>query len=145
MKRVLLVEDSELIRNIVCDALQTCFPCVTAAVEDGSQAWEELAHNHYDLVITDIMMPVMDGITLTRKIRNELASDVPIIVMTSLNQDTVRETASEAGANAYVTKPVDYNQLIQVVNNLVLSEDESDLEEPILLDDVADDDTESEE
>ena len=145
MKKVLLVEDSELVRSIVCDALQTCFPCVTTVAEDGAQAWEELARNSYDLVITDIMMPVMDGITLTQKIRKELGSDVPVIMMTSLNEDKVRESASAAGANAYVTKPVDYNQLIQVVDNLVLSGDESDEEEPILLDNIVDDDDQSEE
>ena len=130
MKRVLLVEDSELIRSIVNDALQTCFPCVTNTVEDGAQALEELAHNAYDLVITDIMMPVMDGITLAHKIRKELASNIPIIMMTSLNEDKVRESASQAGANAYVTKPLDYNQLIEVVNNLVLPESDPEPEEP---------------
>ena len=130
MKRVLLVEDSELIRSIVNDALQTCFPCVTTTVEDGAQAFDELSGNTYDLVITDIMMPVMDGITLARKIRKEISSDIPIIVMTSLNEDRVRESASQAGANAYVTKPLDYNQLIEVVNNLVLIESEPDPEEP---------------
>ena len=145
MKKVLLVEDSELIRTIVCDALQTCFPCVTTVVEDGAQAWDELAREPYDLVITDIMMPVMDGLTLVRKIREELASKIPIIMMTSLTDDKDRETANEAGANAYVTKPVDYNQLITVVNNLVLPVDEPDHEEPILLDCVVDDDTEKEE
>jgi CheY-like chemotaxis protein len=145
MKRVLLVEDSELIRSIVCDALQTCFPCVTTVVEDGAQALEELSHNSYDLVITDIMMPVMDGITLTQKIRNELVSDVPIVMMTSLNEDKVRESASEAGANAYVTKPIDYNQLIQVVDNLVLPASEPEPEELPEIQIISDSDTEESE
>ena len=128
MKKVLLVEDSELIRTIISDALQTCFPCVTDVVEDGAKAWEELNRYPYDLVITDIMMPVMDGVTLARKIREELSSSVPIIMLTSLNEDKVRESASSAGANAYLTKPVDYNQLIKVVNKLVLPENGSDNE-----------------
>ena len=145
MKRVLLVEDSELVRTIVCDALQTCFPCVTTVMEDGAQALEELSRNPYDLVITDIMMPVMDGITLTQKVRNELASDVPILMMTSLNEDKVRESASAAGANAYVTKPVDYNQLIQVVNNLVLPDSEPEQDELPEIQIIPDSDTESEE
>jgi CheY-like chemotaxis protein len=144
MKRVLLVEDSELVRSIVNDALQTCFPCVTTAVEDGGQAWEELGRNSYDLVVTDIMMPVMDGMALVRKIREELVSDIPIIMMTSLAVEKARESAFEAGANAYVTKPIDYNQLIEVVNNLVLPERDHDEEEPILLEDVAEEDEESE-
>lgn len=122
MKRVLLVEDSALIRNIVCDALQTCFPCVTTVVEDGAQAYEELSHNKYDLVVTDIMMPVMDGLTLAKKVRRELKSDVPIIMLTSMTAENVREQASSVGANAYLTKPIDYNKLIQVVHNLALTD-----------------------
>jgi CheY-like chemotaxis protein len=122
MKRVLLVEDSALIRNIVCDALQTCFPCVTTVMEDGAQAFEELSRNSYDLVVTDIMMPVMDGMTLAKKVREELRSNVPIIMLTSMSADNVREQASSIGANAYLTKPIDYNKLIQVVHNLALTD-----------------------
>ena len=144
MKKVLLVEDSELVRSIVNDALQTCFPCVTTAVEDGEQAWEELSSNSYDLVVTDIIMPVMDGMSLVRKIRDELASDIPVIMMTSLTDDKARESAFEAGANAYVTKPVDYNQLIEVVDKLVLPEIDHDEEEPVLLKDAVEEDEESE-
>lgn len=122
MKRVLLVEDSALIRNIVCDALQTCFPCVTTVMEDGAQAFEELSKNEYDLIVTDIMMPVMDGVTLAKKVREELRSDVPIIMLTSMTAENVRELASAVGANAYLTKPIDYNKLIQVVHNLALTD-----------------------
>jgi CheY-like chemotaxis protein len=122
MKRVLLVEDSVLIRNMVCDALQTCFPCVTTVMEDGAQAFEELSRNTYDLVVTDIMMPVMDGVTLAKKIREELRSDVPIIMLTSMTAENVREQASAVGANAYLPKPIDYNKLIQVVHNLALTD-----------------------
>jgi CheY-like chemotaxis protein len=143
MKRVLLVEDSELIRNIVCDALQTCFPCVTTVAEDGGQAWEKLNSNTYDLLITDIIMPVMDGITLAQKVREELASNIPIVMMTSISEKRVRESASAAGADAYVTKPVDYHELIQVVENLVLPESSPDEEEPLLLDETLEEDQES--
>ncbi|MDF1535755.1 MAG: response regulator [bacterium] len=122
MKRVLLVEDSALVRNIVCDALQTCFPCVATVVEDGAQAYEELRRNSYHLVVTDIVMPVMDGLTLARKVRQELRSDVPIIMLTSITAENVRQKASEAGASAFLTKPIDYNKLIQVVERLVLPE-----------------------
>ena len=145
MKRVLLVEDSELIRNIVCDALQTCFPCVTTVVSDGAQALEELNRNPYDLVVTDIMMPVMDGITLTQKIRGELDSLIPVVMMTSLDQDRVRESASQAGANAFVAKPVDYHQLIQVISNLVLPDIDDEPEELPEIEILLDEEAESEE
>ena len=145
MKKVLLVEDSELVRNIVYDALQTCFPCVTTAVEDGAQAWEELGRHSYDLVITDIMMPIMDGLTLVQKIRKELASNVPIIMLTSVTKEKVRKSANAAGASAYLTKPVDYNELIQFVNELVLPENECEPEDLMEIQTVPYSDTESEE
>lgn len=120
MKRVLLVEDSELIRSIVCDALQTCFPCVTTVVEDGAQAWEELGRHSYDLVITDIMM-------------------------TSVTKEKVRKSANAAGASAYLTKPVDYNELIQLVNELILPESGTQQGQPLETQTVQDSVTESEE
>ena len=66
-------------------------------------------------------------------------------MMTSLNEDKVRESASAAGANAYVTKPVDYNQLIQVVNNLVLPDRKPESDELPEIQIIPDIDTESEE
>lgn len=119
MKKILIVEDSVLIQQIIHDALETCFPCVITAVGDGAKAYEELANNTYDLVITDIVMPVMDGLTLAEKLRVELASDVPIIMLTSLSVSNVRDSTSATGVNAYLTKPIDINQLIQIVNRLV--------------------------
>ncbi len=122
MKKILIVEDSVLIQKIIHDALETCFPCVIKAVEDGGKAYEELASNTYDLVITDIVMPVMDGLTLAEKLRVELASDVPIIMLTSLSVSNVRDSTSAIGVNAYLTKPIDINQLIRIVNRLIPTE-----------------------
>jgi len=125
MKKVLIVEDSVLIQKIIHDALETCFPCDIMAVNDGAKAYEELASNAYDLVITDIVMPVMDGLTLAEKIRLDLASDVPIIMLTSLGVKNVRESASSSGVNAYLTKPINLDHLTQIVNRLIPKEDPS--------------------
>ena len=122
MKKILIVDDSVLIQKIIHDAMQTCFPCEVKAVDDGAKAYEELAKNTYDLVVTDIVMPVMDGLTLAEKVRVELASDVPIIMMTSLSVKNVRDSTSASGINAYLIKPIDVNQLIRVVNRLVPTE-----------------------
>ncbi len=134
MKKILIVEDSVLIQKIIHDALETCFPCVIKAVEDGAKAYEELANDTYDLVITDIVMPVMDGLTLAEKIRVELESDVPIIMLTSLSVKNVRDSTTASGVNAYLIKPIDINQLIRVVNRLIptgspLEQDETSLPE----------------
>ncbi len=118
MKKILIVEDSVLIQTIIQDTIETCFPCEVKAVDDGAKAYNELAGNNYDLVITDIVMPIMDGLTLSEKIRVELGSDVPIIMLTSLGVQNVRESASAAGVNAYLTKPIDTDQLVRVLNLL---------------------------
>jgi two-component system chemotaxis response regulator CheY len=119
MKRVLLVEDSVLVRTMVCDALQTCFPCVTTVTEDGSQALDELKVRTYDLVITDIEMPNVDGMQLLDSIRNDLSLDTPVIMLTSNTEKAMRKQAKRTGANAYLTKPVDYNELIKLAGKLV--------------------------
>ena len=96
--------------------------------EEGLQAAKK---EKPDLIILDILMPVMDGVTLARKIREELCSSIPIIMLTSVNKKKVRKSAYAAGATAYLTKPVDYNQLIQLVNELVLPENEQDKTQPL--------------
>jgi len=118
MKKILIVEDSVLIQTIIQDTIETCFPCEVKAVDDGAKAYNELAGNAYDLVITDIVMPIMDGLTLAEKIRVELGSDVPIIMLTSLGVKNVRDSASATGVNAYLTKPIDTDQLVRVLNRL---------------------------
>jgi CheY-like chemotaxis protein len=133
MKKILIVEDSVLIQKIVHDALETCFPCEVKAVDDGAKAYEELAKETYDLVITDIVMPVMDGLTLAEKIRVELASDVPIIMLTSLSVKNVRDSTSASGINAYLIKPIDVNQLIRIVKRLIPAESPPEEDETPLL------------
>jgi len=123
MKKILIVEDSVLIQTIIQDTIETCFPCEVMAVDDGAKAYNELAGNNYDLVITDIVMPIMDGLTLSEKIRVELGSDVPIIMLTSLGVKNVRDSASATGVNAYLTKPIDTDQLVRVLNHLFPAED----------------------
>jgi two-component system chemotaxis response regulator CheY len=118
MKKILIVEDSVLIQKIIHDAIEACFPCEVTAVGDGGKAYDELSTNKYDLIITDIVMPVMDGLTLAEKVRIELAQDIPIIMLTSLGVKNVRDSTSASGVNAYLTKPIDTDQLVQVVNRL---------------------------
>jgi CheY-like chemotaxis protein len=126
MKKILIVEDSVLIQTIIQDTIETCFPCEVKAVDDGAKAYNELAGNAYDLVITDIVMPIMDGLTLAEKIRVELGSDVPIIMLTSLGVKNVRDSASATGVNAYLTKPIDTDQLVRVLNRLFPAGDAPD-------------------
>ena len=78
---------------------------VVAAV-DGLDAWEKLNQGSFDAVISDVQMPNLDGLNLTRKIRAQSATrSLPIILLTSLASDEDRLQGIQAGANAYLTKP----------------------------------------
>ncbi len=100
---ILLVEDNRDIRDFITVSLGDDYTFVCA--ENGRQGLELLAGNKIDLVITDIMMPVMDGIAMSRKIRRSLATAfLPIIILTGRNDRTTELDAYEF-ADAFIPKP----------------------------------------
>ncbi|MEZ5016776.1 MAG: tetratricopeptide repeat protein [Flavipsychrobacter sp.] len=114
--KVLLVEDNEFNKMVAEDILKETLPGITIIhASNGEEAVEKIAHNHYDIVLMDIQMPVMDGVAATKKIRSELpspASDVYIIAMTAnVLQEDVKKYF-EAGMNAYVSKPFQTDELL---------------------------------
>ena len=79
---------------------------------DGLNAWNILASREFDVVVSDIIMPNMDGLELTAKIRaNKKISDLPIILVTSLASEDDRRRGLQAGANAYISKS-DFDQTV---------------------------------
>lgn len=118
---VLLVDDSSFIRTIVkVHLVQRKFTFLDAGT--GEEALEILAHAHVDLIIADMDMPGMDGVTFVRRVRsceNPDVHDLPIIVLTSDEIDEHRRLALEAGANDYLTKPVSSAGLIETVARLL--------------------------
>ncbi|NLX55416.1 MAG: hybrid sensor histidine kinase/response regulator [Planctomycetaceae bacterium] len=104
--RLLVVEDSAFFRNQLTDMLQEVGYSVTGT-EDGVEAWELLQQpeEHFDMVITDIEMPRMDGLALAQNIRNHAAlSRLPIIAVTSLGSDADIQRGEAAGIDAYHIK-----------------------------------------
>jgi len=93
---------------------------VVAAV-DGLDAWNKLAARTFDAVVTDIVMPNLDGLGLAEKIRREPRyAELPIILVTSLASDADRRRGLEAGANAYLTKPAfDQQVLLDCLERLI--------------------------
>jgi CheY-like chemotaxis protein len=85
------------------------------AVEDGKNALASLAAKPFDVVIMDVQMPIMDGVQATRNIRKgdggEAATNIPIIAMTAYAMAGDKEKFLSAGMNAYVSKPVEYTEL----------------------------------
>ncbi|MEI6386049.1 MAG: response regulator [Spirochaetota bacterium] len=109
--RILLVEDNEMNQIVARDLLADAGVLVDIA-ENGQVALEMLAAGSWDLVLMDMQMPVMDGITATKRIR-ELPglSAMPILAMTANAMQGDRERSLEAGMNDHITKPIDPDQL----------------------------------
>ncbi|MCC4631864.1 MULTISPECIES: response regulator [Xanthomonas] len=111
---VLLAEDD--VRNIF--ALSSVLEPLGVTLEiarNGREALERLAEREVDLVLMDIMMPEMDGITAMREIRaNRQWQDLPIIALTAKAMADDRERCLEAGANDYIAKPIDVDKLVSL-------------------------------
>ena len=111
-KAILLAEDSIITRTQETRILETAgYEVVTAA--DGLEAWNKLATRAFDAVVTDVMMPNLDGLGLAEKIRREPRyAELPIILVTSLSSDEDKRRGLEAGANAYLTKTAFDQQIL---------------------------------
>lgn len=106
--RILVAEDSPLIRTQITDVLTAGGFVGITQVADGKEAWERLAMKgeRFDLLITDVEMPRLDGITLVKQIReHQELKRMPIIIYSSIMAQDVRLKISGAGADAHVTKP----------------------------------------
>lgn len=115
---VLIAEDDEQIRNYLVQELEDDYE--VKAFADGQQAFKEAVRNAPDLVLSDVMMPEMDGITLCSKLRsNPDTSHLPIILLTAKNLDDDRLKGLATGADAYVIKPFNMDILRQTISNLI--------------------------
>jgi len=118
-KRVLLVDDSRAVRQLLKFMLSMQMALDIYEASDGMEAVYKLEMEEFDLVITDIRMPQMDGLSLIKKVRSEISPDLPIIVVSTLGREADRDEALRLGANSYVTKPIQAPDLIRVMTNLI--------------------------
>ncbi len=118
-KRILLAEDSPFFRNMIKNYLEGAGYEVETA-ENGKEALERLLSGaEFDLIVTDIEMPEMDGFELIKEVRsNPEYKDIPIIVVTSLAGEDIRRKALEVGANSYEIK-LNREKLLEEINNLL--------------------------
>ncbi len=107
---VLYVEDEETVREEVARFLRRRFARVDAAA-NGLEGFELFEKNLYDIVITDIKMPVMDGLSMAQKIR-EVHDDMPIVIVTAFSETEYFIKAIELGVDGYVKKPINTAQLL---------------------------------
>lgn len=118
-KSIIVVEDSITSRTLIKNILETAGYYVKTAV-DGLQGWNMLKSEKFDLVITDVEMPELDGFQLTEKIRNDNSiSQIPVILVTSLESKEDKERGIDVGASAYIVKS-DFHQsnLLDIIKRL---------------------------
>ena len=117
MKNILLVEDDPQITNLLILHLHEPFYRVTAC-DRGASALEKLAGSTFHLVILDIMLPDLNGVDICRRIR-ERDGRTPVLMLSSLSEETDKVTALELGADDYLTKPFGIFELMARVKALM--------------------------
>lgn len=123
---ILVAEDNPMNSKVFCHMLNMA-GYATIAVEDGAAAVEATRQHHPVLVLMDIQMPGMNGLEATRRIRADTeVHDTPIIAITALTMPGDRERSLEAGVNQYVSKPMDMQQLLQMIDDLLRRPSTSD-------------------
>ncbi|MDA8428115.1 MAG: hybrid sensor histidine kinase/response regulator [Geobacteraceae bacterium] len=118
--KVLVVDDSINTREIERSILEA-YGYVVFTAEDGEEAFEKTRDVLYDLVITDVEMPRLDGFSLTKRLRgDDRYRNVPIIIVTSLEKEADKKRGITVGANAYIVKGAfDQSNLIETVRSLI--------------------------
>lgn len=115
--RILLVEDDLMLVNVLTKSLAAQNYSVDS-VRDGSTAWEYLTHIDYDLILLDVLLPHLDGVSLCRRIRAE-QNETPILIMTAQHNSRARVRGLDAGADDYVVKPFDIEELMARIRALI--------------------------
>lgn len=117
-KRILIVDDEPDIRTFLSMTLEATDYLVTVA-EDGLQASQMARHLRPDVIILDVMMPGMDGISVLRGLRADAeTADIPVVLLTAKAGDADTWAGWEAGANYYMTKPFDIDHLLDFLESL---------------------------
>lgn len=114
---ILIAEDNPDSRDALKALLEAYGFRVTEA-ENGEQAVQKALVTHPDLILMDIMMPVMDGVEATKRLRqNEQVRGIPIIALTAMAGS--RDLAMNAGCNDYLTKPIDIPRFLQTIRSIL--------------------------
>ena len=118
-RQILLVEDNELNRDMLRRRLQRAgYETLLAA--DGQEALDVVKSDHPALVLLDMNLPVLDGWTVCRRIReDDSVSETPVIALTAHAMAEDREKAMAAGCDDYATKPIDFPDLLEKIGRLL--------------------------
>lgn len=115
---ILLVEDNDDFRSYLKSSLQEQFTIIEAV--QGMEGWKKVLSSHPDLVVSDISMPLLSGIELCKKIKQDPRTrHIPVILLTALEGEETQLKALETGPNDYITKPFNYEILFSRIKNLL--------------------------
>jgi len=118
--KVLVVEDSPTMRQLIVFALKRIRGFQIVEAYDGVDGLKKLSAEKFDLILTDINMPIMDGLKLVSMVRNDPNyKETPIIVITTEGATEDRERALALGANEYITKPIQTMKILETVKKLM--------------------------
>jgi len=117
---ILIVEDSPTMRQLIIFSLKRLPDCSLVEATDGVDGWKKLSGQNFDLILTDINMPVMDGLKLVSLIRNdEKKRSIPIIIITTEGAEEDKKRGLALGANDYIAKPIQSHTLLEVVKKYI--------------------------
>jgi CheY-like chemotaxis protein len=119
-KNILVVDDSATMRMLIALKLKRSLGGISVTeATDGVDAIEKMQNQDFDLVLTDMIMPEMDGPQLIGNIRRTLQNDIPIIIVSSNGEEKDRDRGLSLGANGYITKPVKGYELIKTITTFL--------------------------
>lgn len=122
MPSILVVEDSPTMRQLISFAMKRIPNSRVIEATDGVDALKKLSSEKVDLILADINMPVMDGLKLVSLVKNNQSyKDIPVIIITTEGAQEDRERALAIGANAYLAKPIQTQELIKLVTSFISS------------------------
>lgn len=120
MSKVLIVEDSPTMRQLIVFALKRLRGLNIVEANDGVDGLKKLSSEKFDLIFTDINMPIMDGLKLVSLVRNDPNyKEVPIVIITTEGATEDRDRALSLGANDYITKPIQTTKILEAARRLL--------------------------
>ena len=120
MPNILVVEDSPTMRQLISFAMKRIPNSLVIEATDGVDALKKLSSDKIDLILADINMPVMDGLKLVSLVRgNPAFKNIPIIMVTTEGAEEDRKRAIAIGANAYLSKPIQTQELLKLVTSFL--------------------------
>lgn len=122
--RILIVEDEKALSRVLVKIFEKNYYSVDT-VYNGQEALDYIATGNYDIVLMDVMMPVMDGITALKKIRADV-NQIPVLLLTAKSEVDDKVMGLDSGANYYITKPFDTKELLAAVRAITRKEEQTD-------------------